>query len=196
MTPVNRPNLSSTAQLKAIITWRAHFSGWGEYAPRDGRVVQNRGLWPVNADANRAQLEIPHDMMVYNRKMGKENDGVSVSECDSVFLIDLEYTIAPNSVYLLDRNVFGSFDVQCRNDSESWYSTAGEIIRRDPYCAFPNVDWSSEPWYDYTVTASGIGTRLAALQQITIHPHAPLTLRYRTITHDMLQKLFPEWGAH
>jgi Methane oxygenase PmoA len=228
--PVNRPNLSPTAPLKAIAVRRADFWGWGVYAPRDGRVVQNRDIRLVNADANHAQLEIHNDLMIDNRKMGEENDSVSVSERDGVFVIDLEYTIAPNSEYILNRNAFGGFDVQCRKDGESYYSTAaGTVTRRDPYYAFPELDWPSEPWYDYTITVSASGKTLGtavldhpdnpptlwhnsrtlwmlnpaitALQQIIIHPDAPLKLRYRVVTHDgpppvdVLQRLSAEWRS-
>src|ERR1700692_245027 len=40
--PSDRPNPSPTAPLKSAGVRRADFWGWGVYAPREGRVVQNR----------------------------------------------------------------------------------------------------------------------------------------------------------
>ena len=225
-----KPNPSPTAPLRSVSVHRADFWGWGVYAPRDGRVIQNRELKLVNADSNHAELEIHNDMLVDNRKMGEEDDTVAVSERDGVFVIDLVYTVAPIGDYLLNRNAFGGFDVQCRKDGDSYYSTAaGKVTLRDPYFAFPELDWPSEPWYDFTIRLKDSGKVLGAavldhplnpptlwhnsrtlwmlnpsivaLQSITIHPDAPLKLRYRVVVHDgpppvtVLNKLSAEWRA-
>jgi len=50
----------------------------------------------VSADGNHADLAIHNDLMVDNRKMGEENDTVTVTEHDGVFVMDLAYTIAPS----------------------------------------------------------------------------------------------------
>jgi Methane oxygenase PmoA len=209
----SQPNPSPTAPLKSAAVRRADFWGWGAYAPRDERVVQNRDVKLVRADANHAELEIHNDLMVQGHKMGEENDLVNVTERDGVFILDLAYTIAPLVEYRVAQNAFGGFDVQCRKDGDSYFSTAaGKVMLRDPHYAYPELDWPSEPWYDYTIRLSGnkktlgaavidhpknpatlwhnarylwmLNPSVVALHPITIEPDAPLTLRYRVVVHD------------
>jgi hypothetical protein len=209
----SRPNNSPTAALRSATVRWADFWGWGVYAPRDNRVIQNRDMRLVNADANHADMTIHNDLMVENRKMGEENDTVTVTERDGVFVLDLAYTIAPTYVYELNRAAFGGFDVQCRKDGESYYSNErGKVTLRDPQYAYPELDWPSETWYDYTITVTGDGKtvgaavidhpknpptmwhnsrslwmlnpNITAVGPVTIRPENPLTLRYRVVVHD------------
>jgi hypothetical protein len=211
--PPARPNTSPTASMRSATVTRADFWGWGVYAPRDGRVIQNRDISLVNADANHADLAIHNDLMVDSRKMGEENDTVTVTERDGVFVIDLAYTIAPAVEYRLNQNAFGGFDLQARKDGESYYSNAaGKVTLRDPQYAYPELDWPSEPWYDFTITLTGNGKTvgaavidhpknpptlwhnsrslwmlnpsITAIGPVTIRPESPLTLRYRVVVHD------------
>ena len=209
----NKVNPSPTTSMRSATVRRADFWGWGVYAPRDGRVVQNRDIKLDRADAAHAELSIHNDLMVDNRKMGEENDTVNVTERDGVFVMDLAYTIAPTVEYRLNRNAFGGFDVQCRKDGESYYSTAsGKVTLRDPQYAYPELDWPSEPWYDYTIQLANGGKTLGAavidhpknpptawhnsrslwmlnpaitpFGPVVIRPESPLTLRYRVVVHD------------
>ena len=54
--PQVRPNPSPTSSMRAATVRRADFWGWGVFAPRDGRIVQNREIKLVNADAAHAEL--------------------------------------------------------------------------------------------------------------------------------------------
>jgi len=211
--PPARPNPSPTASMRSATVRRADFWGWGVYAPREGRVVQNRDIKLVTADASHADLTIHNDLMVEDRKMGEENDTVTVTERDGVFVMDLAYTIVPAVEYRLNQNAFGGFDVQCRKDGDSYYSTAaGKVTLRDPQYAYPELDWPSEPWYDYTIRLAGGGKTLGAavidhpknpptlwhnsrslwmlnpsitaVGPVIIRPESPLTLRYRVVVHD------------
>jgi Methane oxygenase PmoA len=211
--PPARPNTSPTASVRAATVRIADFWGWGVYAPRENRVVQNRDIKLVNADAAHAEVSIHNDLMVENRKMGEENDMVNVTERDGVFVMDLAYTIAPTVEYRLAQNAFGGFDVQCRKDGDSYYSTAtGKVTLRDPQYAYPELDWPSEPWYDFTIQLTGGGKTLGAavidhpknpptlwhnsrslwmlnpsitaVGPVIIKPESPLTLRYRVVVHD------------
>jgi hypothetical protein len=211
--PPSRSNSSPTAPLRSATVRWADFWGWGVYAPRDGRVVQNREVKLVNADASHADLTIHNDLMIDNRKMGEENVTVTVTERDGVFVLDLAYTVAPTYVYELSRTAFGGFDVQCRRDGEASYSTErGTVTLRDPQFAYPELDWPSETWYDYTIRVTGDGKtvgaavidypknpptlwhnprsasmlnpNITAVGPVTIRPEHPLTLRYRVVVHD------------
>jgi hypothetical protein len=211
--PPARPNTSPTAALKSATVRRADFWGWGVYAPREGRLIQTKEVKLTKADDKHAELEIRNDLLIDNRKMGEENESVVVSERDGVFVIDMTYTIAPSVEYRVKQNAFGGFNLQARKDGEFYYSTAaGKVTLRDPHYAYPELDWPSEPWYDYTITLRGGGKTLGAavldhpgnpptlwhnsrtlwmlnpsvtaISGFTIRPEAPMKLRYRVVVHD------------
>src|SRR5205085_323566 len=73
--------------LFAFNITKADFWGWGQFAPRDGRVIQNRDIKLTNADGSHAQIEIHNDWNVGTRKMADESDAVTVAERDGVFVI-------------------------------------------------------------------------------------------------------------
>jgi hypothetical protein len=223
-----RPSTAPGAPIKSANVVRADFWGWGVYAPREGRIVQNREIKLVAADASHAEIEIHNDLMVDGRKMGEENDRARITERSGVFILDLAYAIAPQVEYRIAQNAFGGFDVQCRKDGDSYYSTAaGKVTLPNASYAYPELDWPSEPWYDFSITIAGSGKTVGAavvdhptnpptlwhgsrglwmlnpsvvaLAPRVIMPDAPLTLRYRVVTHDgptptdVLQKLSQEW---
>jgi hypothetical protein len=224
------PNAPPTHPLKAFNVRRADFWAWGTYAPREGRLIQTRELKLVSADAQRATIQIENDWLVDNRRMAGESDTVTTFERDGVYVMDMEYTVKPVVDYELERAAFGGFDLQARKDGDSYYSTAaGKVTRPDPYYSYPESDWPSEPWYDYTIQlANGkvlgaavidhpsnpatrwhnsrglwmLSPTITTFDAVTIHPDAPLTLRYRVVVHDgpppteLLQKLSQEWRAH
>jgi hypothetical protein len=142
--------------VRAFNVTRADFWAWGVYAPRDGRLIQNRDIKLISSDAKQAQLEIHNDWEVQGRtdyrKMLDETDEVFVTERDGVYVIDLYYKLAPVVEYQLLQTAFGGFDVQAQKYGDSYYSTAsGKVTLPDPYYSIPDSDWPSEPWYDYTI---------------------------------------------
>jgi hypothetical protein len=223
------PNSPPTHPLKAFNVRRADFWAWGTYAPREGRLIQTRELKLVSADAQRATIQIENDWLVDNRRMAGESDTVTTFERDGVYVMDMEYTVKPVVDYELERAAFGGFDLQARKDGDSYYSTAaGKVTRPDPYYSYPESDWPSEPWYDYTIQlANGkvlgaavidhpsnpatrwhnsrglwmLSPTITTFGPVTIHPDAPLTLRYRVVVHDgpppteLIEKLSQEWRA-
>lgn len=224
------PNAPPTHPLKAFNVRRADFWAWGTYAPREGRLIQTRELKLVSADAQRATIQIENDWLVDNRRMAGESDTVTTFERDGVYVMDMAYTVKPVVDYELERAAFGGFDLQARKDGDSYYSTAaGKVTRPDPYYSYPESDWPSEPWYDYTIQlANGkvlgaavidhpsnpatrwhnsrglwmLSPTITTFDAVTIHPDAPLTLRYRVVVHDgppptdLIEKLSQEWRAH
>jgi hypothetical protein len=224
------PNAPPTHPLKAFNVRRADFWAWGTYAPREGRLIQTRELKLVSADAQRATIQIENDWLVDNRRMAGESDTVTTFERDGVYVMDMAYTVKPVVDYELERAAFGGFDLQARKDGDSYYSTAaGKVTRPDPYYSYPESDWPSEPWYDYTIQlANGkvlgaavidhpsnpatrwhnsrglwmLSPTITTFDAVTIHPDAPLILRYRVVVHDgppptdLIEKLSQEWRAH
>ncbi len=197
--------------IKVFDIQRGDFWSWGFYAPRDGRVIQNRDIKLASADAKRAQLEIHNEWLIENKKLLDETDEVTVSERDGVYVIDLAYRLAPVVDYVLKKQAFGGFAVQGQKAGEHYYSTAsGKVTLPSPYYSVPDLDWPAEPWYDYTIHLASDGkvvgvavldhplnppTRwhntvwlinpcITSFGEMTIHPDDPLILRYRVVVHD------------
>ena len=137
---------------------RGDFWSWGMYAPRDGRMIQNRDIKLAIADAKRAQLVVHNDWLIENRRLLEETDKITVTERDGVYVIDLAYRLAPIVDYVLKQQAFGGFAVQGQKAGDHYYSTAsGKVTLQSPYYSAPDLDWPSEPWYDYTIHLASDG---------------------------------------
>ena len=225
-TPADFSKATGNHPVRAFSVVRADFFSWGLYAPREGRVIQNRDVKLISADAKHAQLEIHNDWLVENKKMAEETDEVTVTERDGVNVIDIAYKLKPLVDYVLEEASFGGFAVQGMKYGDWYYSAAyGKVTLPPPTYSYPDSNWPSEPWYDYTVRLKSDGktvgvavldhplnppTRwqntvwmlnpcITTFGDTTIHPDAPLVLRYRVVVHDgppptdVLQKLSVEW---
>jgi hypothetical protein len=193
---------------------KADFWGWGALAPREGRVVQTKEVKLVEADENHAKINILNEWLVDGKKMGDEIDSATVTERDGVFVLDLEYRIAPLYEYVAAKNAFGGFDVQCRKDGDSYYSTLYGKVNwgAEPNLRNPGLNYPDLPWYDFTIKIKDSGKTVGAAVinhtgnlpttwhninslwmlnpvvtaagPVTIKPGSPLTLRYRVVVHD------------
>lgn len=226
--PANLERYGPNHPLRALTITRADYWGWGVYAPRDGRVIETRDIKLVTADSGHAQIEIHNDWKAGNRKMLDESDTATITERDGVYVLDLDYHLAPVVDYQLNRSAFGGFAVQCRKDGDSYYATAaGKVTGPDPHYSYPESNLPAEQWYDFTIKLTGSGKVVGASVidhpqnppstwhnarylwmlnpsitgpgPMTIHPNAPLRLRYRVVVHDgdtptaLLQRLSAEW---
>jgi hypothetical protein len=190
----------------------ADFWGWGAYAPRDNRVIQNAAVTLGGASAQHAQVDIRNDWMVGKRKMLEETTVARVVEREGVFVLDLTFTLAPEVDYVLHKQSFSGFNVQARKDGESYFTNpAGTVTLRNPHYSVPELNWPPSPWYGYVIKlANGkvagaavidhpsnppstwhnarnlwmLNPVIAALGPVTIPAGSPLTLRYRVLVHD------------
>ena len=132
---------------------RADFWGWGEFAPTQGRVIQNRDIDLARADAEQAELEIRNDWIIKGRTLMTEVTSAVVREQNGVYIIDLDYRLKPAADLTLDHTAFGGFCVRARNDGASQYATTeGKVQLADPHYSVPELNWPAETWYDYTIT--------------------------------------------
>jgi Methane oxygenase PmoA len=204
---------SAMHPVKGYTVERGDFWAWGAYAPREGRVIQNRSVKLIEADADHAQIEIHNDWLIDNKKMLDETDEAIVSERDGMYVLDLYYRVAPLYDYEILQSGFGGFDFQAQKFGDSYFSTAaGKVTLPDPHYSYPLTDWPPEPWYDFTIKLQSDGKTvgaavidhplnpvsmwhnarylwmlapsITALGPLTITPDAPLTLRYRVVVHD------------
>jgi hypothetical protein len=209
--PINPPGTPTASAFGWNIT-KADFWGWGQYAPRDGRVIQNASIKLVSADAARAQIEIHNDWNVNGRKMLDETTTASAGERDGVYVMDLAFRLSSLVDYQINRQSFSGFNLQARKDGESYYTNAaGTVTLRDAHYSTPELNWPPAPWYGYVIKlANGktigaavldhpsnppstwhqsrglwmLNPNIAALGPVTIRVGTPLTVRYRVVVHD------------
>jgi hypothetical protein len=205
---------------------RADFWAWGMYAPRDGRVIRNKDIKLMSATSQSAELLITNEWLIGNRKVLDEADLVSVTQRENAYVIDITYRLTPVTDYVLNQQAFGGFAVQGQKQGDFYYANAsGKVSLPSPNYSAVDLDWPSEPWYDYTIKLKSNGkvvgfavidhpqnppTRwhnalwflnpcITTFDSVTIHPDAPLMLRYRVVVHDgdtptdLLQKLSMEF---
>jgi len=201
------------AEFRTPEVVKVDYWGWGSLAPREGRVVQARDVKLVSADDKQAWVAIHNEWLVDGKKMGDEFINAKVTERDTVYVIDLEYRIAPLFEFVAHKNAFGGFDVQCRKDGEAYYSSFyGRTTWANPHFQRPESNLPDLPWYDFTINlkekrrAVGVAVinhpgngpttwhlipNLYMLNPVITHagpviirPESPLTLRYRVVVHD------------
>jgi len=211
--PADLGNYGPHRPHRAVNISRADFWGWGEFAPREGRVIQNRDVKLTRADASHLEMEIHNEWLVRNQKRLDEITLASVAEREGVYVLDLEFRLTPVVDYVLDRAAFGGFTVQARKDGDSYFANAaGKVDLPDPHYSMPDLNWPAAPWYDYTIRLAGNGKTLGVA--VVDHPRNPtttwhnsthlwmvhpvitaggpftivhgetLTLRYRVVVHD------------
>ena len=196
---------------------RADFWGWGEFAPTQGRIIQNR----------KVDFKIQHDWNIKDRTMMTEVTSATVREQNGVYIIDLDYKLKPTADLTLDHTAFGGFCVRARNDGDSYYATAdGKVKLPDPHYSVPELNWPTRQWYDYTIKLNngqtvGVGVIdhpdnppatwhnpryvwmvnpcIVAAGPVQVDKGKTLQLRYRLVVHDgptpveLLRKLSSNW---
>ena len=191
---------------------KADFWAWGEYAPREGRVIRTTDVRLVSADASQAVVEIRNDWTVRQRKMLDEVTEAVSFERDGVYVMDLTFRLTPLVDYQLNKQSFSGFNLQARKDGKSYFtSPSGPVTLRDPHYSVPELNWPPSPWYGYVIETTGgptvgaavvdhpsnppstwhnsrslwmLNPVIAALQPMTIRAKETLTLRYRVVVHD------------
>ncbi len=175
--PLDPAKRTATSPLFGWQITRADFWGWGEYAPRIGREIQNVEVKLVGADHTRAQLEIHNAWRVRtqwsDRKMADETTLATVEERDGVYVIDVIFTLVTAADYHLAKQAFSGFNFQARKDGESYYTNAaGRVTLHDPHYSVPELNWPPAPWYGYVIKLAS-GKTVGAV--VMDHPENPPT---------------------
>jgi len=191
---------------------RADFWGWGEFAPTDERVIENRDVKLLQGDDEQAKLEIHNAWMINDNEMLDEVTAVDVRRQSGVYVIDLDYRLSPAWDLVLDHTAFGGFCVRARNDGDSYYAAKeGKVELADPHYSAPELNWPPRHWYDYTITLDrGQTIGVAVLEHpdnppatwhnpryvwmvnpcivaggpVSVEKGKTLRLRYRLVVHD------------
>jgi hypothetical protein len=191
--PANLEKYGPHSPHRAVNISRADFWGWGEFAPREGRVIENRDVKLTRADSDRLTMEIRNEWLVRNQKRLDEVIVATAAEREGVFLLDLEYRLTPVVDYVLDRASFGGFTVQARKDGESYFSgAAGKVELPDPHYSMPDLNWPAAPWYDYTIRLKENGKTIGVA--LVDHPRNPTTTWHNSTHLWMLHPVITAGG--
>ena len=131
---------------------RGDFWGWGQFAPIDKRVIVNKDVKLVKADAAGATLDIVNDWTIDGQKMMGEHTTAGWKQDGGANVLDLNYQLTPDWNLTLDRTAFGGFCVRARNDGDSWYTDpSGKVNRPDPHYSAPDLNWPAADWYAFSI---------------------------------------------
>jgi len=190
----------------------ADFWGWGEFAPTQDRVITNRSLKVLAAEADRAQLEVRNDWVAAGTTLIEETTTISARQEEGLHVIDLDFQLLPLCDLTLRQSAFGGLCVKSRKDGTGVYtSPEGVVTRPAPHHLQPESDWPAAAWYDYSITrAAGktigvtvidhpenppaawhnldviamVNPCIVAPGPVPLKAGQPLRLRYRLLTHD------------
>jgi len=191
---------------------KADFWGWGEFAPTKDRVITNRSVRLLEADAEHALVVARNDWVAEGEVMIKESTSIAAREAKGAYVIELDYRLTPTADVTLKQTAFSGFCAKCRKDGKAaYFSPAGEVKLPAPHHLKPETDWPAEDWYDYAIALEGgrwIGVAvldhprnpptmwhnlgpiamlnpcIVAKGPVTIKEGQPLRLRYRLVAHD------------
>ncbi|HEU4927223.1 MAG TPA: DUF6807 family protein [Vicinamibacterales bacterium] len=193
-------------------TLRGDFWGWGQFAPAEGRVITNRSVRLVRADAVSAEVAVENDWTIDGEPVLLEQTTMRAGEDQGARILDLTYRFTSDYDVTLNRMAFTGMCFRCRKDgSYTFHDPGGEVTLPNSNATRPETDWPARPWYSHTVTradgksvASGLldhpanppsawhGARgvsflnpcITANGPVKIAAKQPLTLRYRAVAYD------------
>jgi hypothetical protein len=226
--PLNTPSGEGTVDFApsdhphhrgVFLTWHtmegkkaADFWGWGQYAPTKDRVIENRSVKLVAADAKRAELAVHNDWTAEGEVMIEEDLSIAAREVKGAYVVDLDFRLTPTSDVTLKQSAFGGLCVKARKGGKGVYSDAkGEVKLPSPHYLKPETDWPAVDWYDYTTrldsgktlgvavldhpgnppsgwhnvgAISMVNPCIVAPGPVTLKQGQALRLRYRLVVHD------------
>ena len=150
---------------------RADFWGWGRFAPTAGRVITNRDLRLVSADASSAVIDIQNDWSIEGKRVLVERTTARWRGASDANLLDVTSQVTPDVDMTIDRQAFGGFCARGRNDGPSVFSNAQGVVELpNSNAGNPDLNWPPANWYAYSVTPAGGKTIGWALMD---HPSNP-----------------------
>ena len=190
----------------------ADFWGWGEWAPTEGRVIENRSVRLTRADATGADIAVRNDWTVKGRTLIEESTRITAREAGDVYVIDLDFQLTPRADLTLRHTAFGGFCAKARKDGKGVYRNPdGEVNLPAPHHLKPETNWPPADWYAYTMSLESgktvglvimdhpgnpptlwhnlqaiamVNPCIAAKQPVMLKAKEPLRLRYRLVTYD------------
>lgn len=190
----------------------ADFWGWGEHAPIKQRRIVNQKVSGLHGGVGQAGFHAENEWLAEGDPLIKENLEAKISAVASAYLIDLTYTLIPESALKLSRWAFSGFCVRTRKDGQlEAFGPDGAVQFPNPKHTEPQSDWPAARWYDYTLHLEGGKTAgvavldhprnpaslwhnhrdvrmlnpcIVAPGEVLLPAKRPLVLRYRVVVHD------------
>lgn len=191
---------------------KADFWGWGEWAPTEGRVIRNRQVKLIHADANHGVISVDNDWMINDDVMIKESTIIVARQRDAAYVVLLIFGLTATVDVTLDQTAFGGFCAKTRKDGKAVYRDPnGPVKLPNPHHLKPQTNWPAAKWYDRTIelqSGKTIGVAvvngpdnppstwhnlppiamvnpcIVAPGPVTIKKDRPLVLRYLLVVHD------------
>lgn len=159
-------------------TLKGDFWGWGRFAPIQDRVIVNREVSLVRADAQSAEVRVVNAWTIAGAAVMEETTTIVTGQEQGARVLDLAFRFrsADNDV-TLNQMAFTGFTVRCRKDGTyTFVDSDGEVtLERHPnsMATNPATDWPARPWYAHQVTlADGPIVSVAVID----HPDNPPSL--------------------
>ena len=190
----------------------ADFWGWGEFSPVEGRIIENRSIESISADADGAELRTKSVWLTEGNVLLNEDLLLSVSQRGPANVIDMTYTLVPTSDAVLPQAAFGGLCARTRVDGKlTFHGPDGVQKLKPPHYLKPETDWPQAAWYDLVNDLDdgpefGVAVidhkdnppttwhNLASLAMVNpciissgdvqLKKGQPLVLRYRLVVHD------------
>jgi iduronate 2-sulfatase len=189
----------------------ADFWGWGEHAPKEGRVIVNRAV--TAGEGKQPGIVAQNEWTADGKVIVKEQLAARLLLPDErANVLDLHYTLTPTSDVTLTQWAFSGFCVRTRKDAElTAIGPNGEVKLPNPSHLKPHSDWPAERWYAYELrlkdnTAFGVALIdhpknppslwhnhrdirmlnpcILAPGEVKLAAGKPLMLRYRVVAFD------------
>ena len=193
-------------------TLKGDFWGWGRYAPVDERVIVNKDVRLVRADARTAELSVANDWMIGQQAVMHETTTIGVSEDRGARVLDLSYRFLSDYDVTVNQMAFTGACFRCRKEGPyTFFDPNGEVRLPDSTATNPSSDWPAQPWYSHQVTlpdakilssalidhpanppslwhgargVSFLNPCISATEVVQIPAGRPLILRYRAVAFD------------
>ncbi len=150
----------------------ADFWGWGQPAPKDGRVIVNVGVSDLGGGKS-ARFTAHNQWRADSDVMVDEVLRVVVRAQGTAHVLDLTFALTADTDTRVARWAFGGFCLRTRRDGElQAVGPDGPVTLPVPGHLKPESDWPAAAWYGYNVKLAE-GTAAAA---IIDHPGNPPTL--------------------
>ncbi len=185
----------------------ADFGGWGEHAPKENRVIVNR------EHRSNGSIVAENEWRTDNQIIMREHlEAALVSDSKTANILDLTYSLTPQSDVTLSRWAFSGFCVRTRKDARlTAYSPEGEMKLPNPSHQQPETDWPASRWYAFELgfddgRVAGVAVvdhpknppalwhnhrdvrmlnpSIVAPGELKLKGEEPLVLRYRVVAYD------------
>lgn len=163
---------------------RADFWGWDSLAPTETRVIRNRRVALVSADADQAEVAVENAWMMGERVLVDERLTIRARQEGAAYVLELDFLLTPRDSMEIERTAFGGFCVRGRMAADRVvYDAEGRVERGDPHHLQPERNWPAADWYAYQTRLDDgrlVGTA------VVNHPDNPPTTWHNIVRWGMI----------